>query len=140
VTATLDDADATSAWTTVSVEAAPASSITLGATTTSVRQGGCLSFAVSGTDAFGNPIERIEGASLSSDQPTDLVDGLTVCFPHASPHRITAHLGTMSSVLLVEVVPSLALTGDELTPTLALAALLALLAGLALVARRRMRA
>jgi LPXTG-motif cell wall-anchored protein len=140
VTATLDDAAATSASTTVSVAAAPASAITLEATTTSVRQGGCLSFAVSGTDAFGNPIERIEGASLSSDQPTDLVDGLTVCFPHASPHRITAHLGTMSSVLLVEVVPSLALTGDELTPTLALAALLALLAGLALVARRRMRA
>lgn len=141
VTATLDDADATSASTVVSVAAAQASSITLEATTTSVRQGGCLSFAVSGTDAFGNPIEHVQGASLSSDQPTDLVDGLTVCFPHASPHRITAHLGTTTSpVLLVEVVPALALTGEVLPPTLALAALLALLAGLALVVRRRMRA
>jgi hypothetical protein len=140
VTATLDDADATSAWTTVSVAAAPASSITLGATTTSVRQGGCLSFAVSGTDAFGNPIEHVEGTSLSSDQPTDLIDGLTVCFPHASPHRITAHLGTTTSVLLIEVVPALAPTGNALPPVLALAALLALLAGLVLVARRRMRA
>jgi hypothetical protein len=124
---------------TVDVEVLPSDpvQVTMTATGASVGQGGSLTFTVSGVDAYGNPIAAVDAAWLESDQPTDVIDGLTVHFPHASPHVITAHAGNVTSSVLIQVIPSLAATGSSPLPILGAALAALLLGGLGLAAHRR---
>lgn len=69
----------------------------------SVAKGGALSFAVTGTDRWGTPIDG-SAAVLTSSVGTDVVDGQTVTFPTASPHTITATLGGARASVTVEVI------------------------------------
>jgi hypothetical protein len=113
-----------------------------------VNQGDSLTFRVSGTTHDGRPVDT-SGVVLTSSVATDVVDGLTVTFPTASPHVITATLGDVSTSLTVHVTPTpaptptpqpgpagLSTTGTDLLPPL-VAGLLLLLAGAGLVWRRR---
>ena len=76
---------------------------------TSVDQGGTVSINASGVDEFGNTVEIAPGdVTLSSDVSTDVIDGMDVTFPSASPHTITATYtatGATDSVV-IEVVPA----------------------------------
>jgi LPXTG-motif cell wall-anchored protein len=99
---------------------------------------------VTGTTHDGRPVDT-SGVVLTSSVATDAVDGLTVTFPTASPHVITATLGDVSTSVTVHVTPTpapkpgpagLSTTGTDLLPPLA-AGLLLLLAGAGLVWRRR---
>lgn len=127
------------------VEVLPAApeALTLTAASDRVQQGSTLVFEVGGVDRFGNPVDTAS-ATLSSSVAGDIVDGLRVTFPHASPHVITATLGEASTSITVEVIPTadegaLAATGAaEPWPRAGLLAALALLAGLLLVGRSRL--
>ncbi|MFF2270747.1 hypothetical protein ACFVTX_00625 [Agromyces sp. NPDC058136] len=69
----------------------------------SVAQGGSLTFTVTGTDKWGTPIDG-SAAVLTSSVATDVIDGLKVTFPTASPHTITATIGGVTASVTVEVV------------------------------------
>ncbi|WP_234986684.1 Ig domain-containing protein [Demequina sp. NBRC 110055] len=76
---------------TVSVAPGAVAALELDAEATTVDQGASLTFAPRATDAFGNVVALDPGdVVLSSDVASDVVDGLTVTFPHASPHTVTA--------------------------------------------------
>ncbi|HEY0187596.1 MAG TPA: glycoside hydrolase family 97 catalytic domain-containing protein [Cellulomonas sp.] len=76
----------------------------------SVDQGGTVQFTVTGYDDEGNALDGTGGlVVLTSDMATDVVDGLSVSFPHASPHVITATVLGSSSVtssVAIEVIPA----------------------------------
>ncbi|MFF2272687.1 hypothetical protein ACFVTX_10465 [Agromyces sp. NPDC058136] len=126
--------------------------LTLVASADTVAQGGSLSFTVAGEDRHGAPVDT-RAVVLTSSVTSDVVDGLTVTFPHASPHLITATLGTASATVEIEVdaaappKPTPSASGElSTTGAVVLApaatALLALAAGLGLlaIARRGRRA
>lgn len=118
-----------------------------------VDRGGSITLRVNGTDRFGNEIAGLtERAVFTSDWAVDVITGSTITFPHASTHTITATLGALQSVVVVEVnepvsLPAaiaasvLARTGTEpvLPATLGLSALL-LGMGAVLFSLRRRRA
>ncbi|GAA4418479.1 hypothetical protein GCM10023169_08100 [Georgenia halophila] len=148
VTAALDTDPEVTTTATVDVTAAPLAAIELRAPEgLNVDQGGSLTFTVDGTDTYGNPVEiGDEAVELASDHPDDSIDGLTVTFPEASPHRITATVDTptdtLTDTVTVEVtpasVPQLPETGADTLTTLATAALALLLGtALTLTAARR---
>ncbi len=140
----------------ITVVAADADSLEITPSATSVAEGGSLSFTVTGEDEFGNAVDT-RGVVLTSSVPTDVVDGLSVTFPTASPHTITATLGAVSASVTIDVVPvvapveqppvsngtepdALASTGSALgasAPALAGLAALALLSGTLMVFGRR---
>jgi len=126
----------------IEVVAGPVDSLTITLSATSVNQGGSLTFQVAGEDALGNPVDT-SGVVLTSSVPTDVISGLTVRFPHASPHVITASVGGVSTSVTIEVVPTPAALGDtglDAGPLLALGALVLALLGLgagAVMWRRR---
>ena len=102
----------------VVVAAGPPAEVTLVPSTLTVKQGGSLTLAVSGADAYGNDVGDLTGqAVFSSDVTTDVIDGATITFPHASPHVITATLGTLTSRVTVEVVPTAVTPTPTPTPT-----------------------
>ncbi|WAB84375.1 hypothetical protein OVN20_02025 [Microcella daejeonensis] len=69
-----------------------------------VRQGGSVTLQVGATDAFGNPIVVDPGdVTVTSSVPTDVIDGLTVTFPTASPHVLTVTVGAVSAPVTIEV-------------------------------------
>lgn len=73
---------------------------------TTVPQGGSVSFAVNAIDEFGNRIDVTDQSIITSDVPTDRVDGATVSFPTASPHTITAtHRSGVSATFTITVIP-----------------------------------
>ena len=100
----------------MTVLAGPASELRLSASASSVPQGGSVTFTVTGEDEHGNPADT-SGAVLSSSVATDVVDGLTVTFPTASPHVITATLGGLTASVTIEVVPPATTTTSSTTPT-----------------------
>jgi hypothetical protein len=111
---------------------------------TSVGKGGSLSFTVTGKDRWGTAIDGSD-AVLTSSVPTDVITGMNVTFPTASPHTITATLGGMTATVTVEVVgapkAALAETGFDGLPFAAVGGLLMLGGILAVVfATRRCRA
>lgn len=85
-----------------------------------VAQGDSLTFAVSGTDQFGNPVvlDPTE-VVLSSSVATDVIDGLTVRFPTASPHVITATVGEVSTSVTVTVTPAAVAPAPQPAPSAA---------------------
>ncbi|WP_430868229.1 beta strand repeat-containing protein [Demequina aurantiaca] len=122
----------------------PDANLTIIPSATSVDQGGSLTFDVTGVNNNGDPLDTTD-VVLTSSVATDEVDGLTVTFPHASPHTITATLGGVTTSVTVEVNPAaseLAQTGifEDVNATLAWAAAL-LFAGLGItLVRGRRRA
>lgn len=101
VTATIDGIS-----TTVQVTVLPAAPavLDLSADAVTVARGGSITITVTGTDAFGNSVgDLTDRVAFSSDQPTDVITGNTVTFPHASPHVITATLGALTSSITIEV-------------------------------------
>ncbi|WP_235019894.1 RCC1 domain-containing protein [Ruania rhizosphaerae] len=108
ITATVDSDPEIATTATVDVTAAPLAAIDLRAPDgLEIREGGSLTFAVDGTDAYGNRVDiENDAVTLTSDQSSDIVDGLTVTFPEASPHRITATVGNLTDTVTVEVTPS----------------------------------
>lgn len=151
----------------VTIDVVPGVVVTLAITpaATTVDQGGSVTFTVAGADVEGNAVDVTDEVELTSDVATDVVDGLRVAFPTASPHAITAtHVPTgVTATAIVEVVPAptvaqptpsapgvtapaptqaaadLPRTGAELAGTTALVALAAMLlvAGAVLGLRRR---
>jgi hypothetical protein len=134
--------------TTVVVPAPTTIELTVTGGATSVAQGGTLAFEVTGEDAGGAPIS-VDPAdiTLTSSVPSDLISGLDVTFPHASPHTITARFGVAgpTSSVTISVIPAasggggtLGNTGREVTAELvAAAALLGIGAALVAFERRR---
>jgi hypothetical protein len=117
--------------------------LTLDATT--VGQGGQVTAAVTGDDAYGNDLgDLTDQVVLSSSHATDVISGRSIRFPHASVHTITATLATTagpatSSVQITVVPAAIAETGvDPLGPLLGALALLVL--GVGLAAGRRIAA
>jgi plastocyanin len=108
ITATLHDSPGIAANETITVIAGPVDSIDLeSADGTTVDQGDSLAFVVAGADEYGNPVAiDPDDVTLVSDQPTDQIDGLTIAFPHASQHVITAIVGEIVAVIVIEVVPT----------------------------------
>lgn len=109
---------------------------------TQVAQGGRLTFTARGFDAYGNPTGDLTAAIvLSSDVATDVVDGNTVTFPHASPHTITASYGQLAVQVTVQVIPAAILgsTGADggVLLTTTLGALTAFGVGILLIVRQR---
>ena len=123
---------------TVTVLAGPVDDVSLVLSGATVEQHGSLTFTVWTVDAYGNRIANVSStAVVTSDQPTDIITGTTVTFPHASPHVITATLGLLSASATVQVSPAaLANGGTESLPPL-LAGLALLVAGVVVLLVRR---
>ena len=144
VTATVGGSTAVTSTFTVEVTAGPLAALEVTATAPSVQQGGSLTFTVAGADAYGNAVDT-SAVVLTSSVATDQISGLTVSFPHASPHVITARIGQVSTSVMVEVIPQAAAAGLSQTggsaasESLVAGTALALLLGVALLlaARRR---
>ena len=120
-------------------------SLTIHASSITANQYGSITITVTGEDEFGNPLAGLEdNVLITSDQPTDVISGNTITFPHASPHVITVALGGASASLLIQVTPAalngaaLAGTGTESGLTL-LAAGIVLLFGILVVLLNRRR-
>lgn len=102
----------------VVVEAGPTDELALVTTGTTVDddgvlhapQGSTITVRGLGLDEWSNVTGGLP-VTLTSSVATDVVDGETVTFPHASPHTITATSGAFRASVLVEVVPTA--TGDE---------------------------
>ena len=126
---------------TVTVLADVVDDVSLELSAATVNQGDSLTFEAWTVDQFGNRIANVSSTVVvTSDQPTDVVTGTTVTFPHASPHVLTATLGAFSASVLVQVSPAaLAATGVNLMIP-ALLALALLLLGAALLVWRVLRA
>nr|WP_246318565.1 putative Ig domain-containing protein [Leifsonia psychrotolerans] len=91
----------------VTVHATTLATMTLIPNATTVSQGGSLTLRVAGADAFDNSLGDLSNqVTFASDQPTDIISGNTITFPHASPHVITATLGDITASILVDVVPT----------------------------------
>lgn len=95
----------------VTIDVGPLDVLSVTPSTSTVRQGGSVTLSVTGQDAFGNPVE-IDPADVvvTSDVPTDVIDGLTVTFPTASPHTLTVRVGQVSATVVVEVEPAAVIT------------------------------
>ena len=102
----------------ITLYAVPDIALNLSVPATSVNQGDSLTFEVTATDHTGatvniDPTEVV----LTSDVATDIIDGLTITFPTASPHTITATLGLASASVTIEVIPTAVPEEPEPTPT-----------------------
>ncbi len=124
--------------TTLFAATGPAVDIELSAPSATVTEGDSITFIVTATDQFGNPTDT-SGVVLTSSVETDIIDGLTVTFPTASPHVITATLGSLSSSVTVEVLSAdlLAESGPSAAGLTSSAALLLIALGATLIARNR---
>ncbi|WP_144765873.1 fibronectin type III domain-containing protein [Curtobacterium sp. 9128] len=160
------------AVTTVTINVVPGALDTLTLTTAgtgtangavTAKQGSTIRVTATGFDAWGNALATPGDVALTSSMASDEVRGDTVTFHHASPHVITAHVGTVSASVTVEVSPTaavapaaatgadtttaqtsgtLAYTGAEGAGPTAIAAFLAVLLGFGLrtgVRRSRQR-
>ncbi|WP_378146329.1 beta strand repeat-containing protein [Cnuibacter sp. UC19_7] len=102
VTATLDGVSTSAS---IEVVAGPAATLTITPSAATVDQGGTLTFTVTGADSAGNPVDT-STVVLTSSVDTDVITGTTVTFPHASPHTITATLGTLTATVTIQVIPA----------------------------------
>ncbi|MFN3708246.1 hypothetical protein [Microcella sp.] len=128
---------------TATILVAPAALSTLEVTpsASTVPQGGSVLLEVSGRDAFGNELTILPGdITVTSSVATDVIDGLRVTFPTASPHVLTVTVGDISESVTIEVVPALASTGaNDPMPIGMLALLLMTLGAFAVFANRAPR-
>ena len=117
---------------------------------TTVPQGGSVLLQVTGLDEFGNELTILQGdITVTSSVQTDVIDGLRVTFPTASPHVLTVTVGEVSAQVTIEVqpaaaparpgAPGLAATGASDVSPLAAIALLMLVLGAASMGAHRIR-
>lgn len=91
------------------VTPADLASLTVMPSATEVEAGGSVDLDVSGRDEFDNVIDIDPGSVMvTSSVPTDIIDGLTVTFPTASPHVLTVTVGGFSEQVTIEVTPTAA--------------------------------
>lgn len=90
---------------TISVQHGAATSISVTPSTTTPDQGGTITLAVTATDGI-DTWDVTPSASFTSDVTSDVIQGDTVTFPHASPHTITATVGALSASVLIQVTPT----------------------------------
>ncbi|MCS5720342.1 CocE/NonD family hydrolase [Herbiconiux sp. CPCC 205763] len=82
-------------------------SLELEVSTTSVQQGGSVVVTATGFDADGGALGDVtEAVTFTSSVATDVIDGNTITFPHASPHVITATVRDVTASVTVEVIPA----------------------------------
>lgn len=87
--------------------------LTVYASALTVDQGDSVTLEVVGTDEFGNEIFIFpDDIVVTSSVPTDVIDGLTVTFPTASPHVLTVTVGELSAQVTVEVEPAAVIPVD----------------------------
>lgn len=119
VTAVLDDVSTT---TTTTVEPAAPARVDVDPAATAggdidtdvtifIEQGDSIDFAFTAADEYGNAVVP-DDVVLTSAVATDVIDGLTVTFPHASTHLITATIAGASTRVKVEVAPTPAKGAD----------------------------
>lgn len=124
--------------TAISVSAASLAALRITPSATSVQQGGSVLLEVTGADEFGNAVVIApDDVTVTSSVPTDVIEGLRVSFPTASPHILTVTVGEVSAQVTIEVVPALAPTGAADVSPLAAIALLALLLGVTAIGTNR---
>lgn len=78
--------------------------------TVTAEQGSTIRVDATGADAYGNELSTPGDVVLTSSVASDEIDGATVTFHHASPHVITATIGTVSASVLIEVSPTAVVT------------------------------
>ncbi|HWM33507.1 MAG TPA: hypothetical protein VNR36_04640 [Pseudolysinimonas sp.] len=146
VTATLTADASVTGSTDVTVEPGEAVALAMIPSATAVDQGDTITVAVSGDDAYGNPIPDLATeVDLTSDHPSDRISGMSVSFPSASTHVITATLRSdpaVSAATSITVRPAagtVALTGADPLPAIAVALGLLLLGSAAVVVARLSR-
>jgi hypothetical protein len=148
ITATLTTDPRVTLTTTLTVVPAAAATLDVTSSADSVDRGGSVTLTLDLRDAYGNRVSP-SGASITSDHPSDVIQGTTVTFPSASTHVLTASRGGLSASVSITVIPTaapltggLAATGLGIREPLALASLLFLLGiGIAVAVRRsRLRA
>lgn len=87
--------------------AGPLDALQVDVSATTVPQGGSVDLTVDGRDAYGNEVViPSSDVVVTSSVPTDVVDGLTVTFPTASPHVLTVAVGEVSVQVTIEVEPA----------------------------------
>lgn len=93
--------------------AASLDALEVNASALTVDQGDSVTLEVVGNDEFGNEIFIFPGdVVVTSSVPTDIIDGLTVTFPTASPHVLTVTVGELSAQVTVEVEPAAVIPVD----------------------------
>ncbi|PJJ65189.1 CocE/NonD family hydrolase [Compostimonas suwonensis] len=98
------NATAYASWATAAELAA---SLEIEASETSVDQGDSITVAVTAFDAAGSPLGDVtDEVTLTSSVESDVIEGDTITFVHASPHLITATLGGASETLSIWVEPA----------------------------------
>lgn len=119
----------------ITVETGALDAVVATPSASTVNQGDSITLTVTGQDAFGNsiPIDPAD-VTITSSVATDIIDGLRVSFPTASPHVLTVTVGEVSTQVTIEVSPALAATGASDPGTMALMGLLLLVLGGAAVA------
>lgn len=91
----------------VFVQPADLTELEVTASATTVPQGDSITLDVGGRDEFGNTITiPADDITITSDVATDVIDGLTVTFPTASPHTLTVTVGEVSATVVIEVEPA----------------------------------
>lgn len=83
--------------------------------TVTAEQGSTIRIDALGTDAWGNELTTPGDVVLTSSMASDEIHGDTVTFHHASPHVITATVGSVSASVLVEVSPTAVVTPPATT-------------------------
>lgn len=91
---------------TIEVTAAAVASLSITPSAHEIYEGSSITFTVDGADEYGNTV-HVTDATLSSDVATDEINGLTVTFPHASEHTITATtVSGVTASATVQVIPA----------------------------------
>ncbi|OII10868.1 hypothetical protein BIU97_08245 [Curtobacterium sp. MCBA15_009] len=85
--------------------------------TVTAEQGSTIRVDAIGADSFGNELPTPGDVTLTSSVASDEIDGATVTFHHASPHVITATVGTVSASMLIEVSPTAVVAPPTTEPT-----------------------
>lgn len=136
---------------TILVAPAALASLEITPSATSVQQGDSVLLEVTGRDEFGNELTILPSdVRVTSSVATDVIDGLRVTFPTASPHVLTVTVGDVSAQVTIEVQattvtptvpaqPDLAATGSADVSPWAAIALLLLALGVTAVGPHRIR-
>jgi X-Pro dipeptidyl-peptidase len=76
-----------------------------------------VTLTAEGFDADGTSLGDVTDlATFTSSVATDVIAGNTVTFPTASPHTLTATVGTATGSVLIEVTPAAVPTPDPTAP------------------------
>ena len=108
------DATVYARWFTV---AQATTTVEVTASDTTVDQGDTVTLTAEGFDADGASLGDVTDlATFTSSVATDVIAGNTVTFPTASPHTLTATVGTATGSVLIEVTPAAVPTPDPTAP------------------------